>query len=82
MSQLLGELRSLLEGVASAGDERAPMTRDDCECPEPVVLELGDPVARVEWLGNTDECLSPPRQHTAKPNAYVTPDYLSTKRSR
>jgi hypothetical protein len=39
------------------------MTGDDRESPESVVLELEDPVARVERLGNTDEWLGAPRQH-------------------
>src|SRR4051812_39180185 len=65
MSQLLGELRPLSEDMAAPGDERAPMARDDREGAEPIMLELEDPVARVERLGNTDEWLGPPRQHTA-----------------
>jgi len=63
MSQLLGELRPLFEYMAPPGDERALMTGDDRESPEAVVLELEDPVARVERLGNTDEWLGAPRQH-------------------
>jgi hypothetical protein len=64
MSQFLGELRPLFEYVAPPGNERAPMTGDDRESSEPVVLELEDPVARIERLGNTDEWLGAPRQHT------------------
>jgi hypothetical protein len=63
VSELLSELRPLFEYMAPAGNERASMTGDDRESPEAVVLELEEPIARVERLGNTNEWLGAPRQH-------------------
>ena len=64
VSELLGELRELLEDVPAPREERAAMAFDHRQCAEAVMLELEEPVGVIERLLHPDERhRAPGRQH-------------------